>query len=272
VSQAHRESTLLTMTNAAQRWRDELAAWAIDPEILARAPQSPWEMPPAAFPADDRPPLDAPSRRRALDALPPGGSVLDVGCGAGAAGLALAPPAALLVGVDQSARMLAAFSQAAHDHGVAHETINGRWPDVESQAPEVDVAVAHHVAYNVADLPAFAHALSRHARRRVVLELTDTHPLTFQGPLWRHFHGQPRPTGPAAELARDVLAEAALPVRLERSTAPARNLDPALRARLTRIRLCLPADREAEVAELLAAAGPAPTRNLVTLFWDTPGG
>jgi len=260
------------MTNAAQQWRDELAAWAIDPEILARAPQSPWEMPPEAFPADDRKPSDTPSRQRALDALPAGGSALDVGCGAGAAGLALAPPAALLVGVDQSARMLDAFSRAAQDRGVAHEAIEGRWPDIEGRAPLVDVVVAHNVAYNVADLPAFAHALSWHARHRVVLELTHTHPLTFQGPLWQHFHGQARPKGPSAELARDVLAEAGLPVRMERFAAPARSLDPALRARLTRIRLCLPADREPEVAELLSAAGPAPSRNLVTLWLDTPRG
>jgi SAM-dependent methyltransferase len=253
--------------NTAQRWQDELAAWAIDPEILARAPQSPWEMLPGAFPADDRTPADTPSRHRALEALPAGGSVLDVGCGAGAAGFALAPPAGLIVGVDVSARMLEAFAQTARDREVAHEATEGRWPDVENTVRIADVAVAHHVAYNVADLPAFALALSRHARRRVVLELTATHPLTYLGPLWRHFHGQDRPSGPAAELARDVLAEAGLPVKMETFVAPARRLDPALRARLARIRLCLPVEREPEVAELLSKAGPPPPRQLATIWW-----
>jgi len=257
------------MTAAARQWRDELAAWAIDPEILDRAPESPWSLPPEAFPADDGTPADTPSRRRALEALPVGGSVLDVGCGGGAAAMALAPPAAFLIGVDVSASMLEAFARAAQARALPYEVIEGRWPDIESAAPRADVAVAHHVAYNVADLSAFALALSQHARHRVVLELTGTHPLTLLGPLWQHFHGQPRPTGPTAELARDVLAEAGLAVQLERFTAPARPLDPAVRARLTRIRLCLPAEREPEVAALLAGAGAPPPRSQATLWWDT---
>jgi SAM-dependent methyltransferase len=253
------------MTSAAQRWRDELAAWAIDPEILARAPQSPWEMPPEAFRAEARRPADTPSRRRALEVLPPRGTVLDVGCGGGRAGLALVPPAALLVGVDESAQMLEAFRDAARERGVAHEVIEGRWPQIARAVPVVDVAVAHNVAY----LPAFTLALAEHARRRVVLQLTDRHPLAELGPLWRHFHGQSRPTGPSATLAREVLAEAGLPVRMERFTAPASQLDPAICVRLTRIRLCLPPDREPEVARLLSAAAPPP-RALATLFWDIP--
>jgi SAM-dependent methyltransferase len=254
--------------SAAQRWRDELAAWAIDPEILARAPQSPWQVVPEAFRVDEQKPAGTPSRQRAIEALPPRGTVLDVGCGGGRAGLALVPPAALLVGVDESAQMLEAFRRAAHERGVAHEVIEGCWPLIERAAPVVDVAIAHHVAYNVADLAAFALAMSAHARRRVVLELTDQHPLVRLGPLWQHFHGQSRPAGPSATLAREVLAEAGLPVRMERFTAPARQIDPAILARLARIRLCLGPEREPEVAQLLSTTGAMAPRHLVTLFWD----
>jgi hypothetical protein len=39
---------------AAEQWADELAAWRIDPAILAAAPESPYGFPPALFaPRDD---------------------------------------------------------------------------------------------------------------------------------------------------------------------------------------------------------------------------
>src|SRR4051812_28598057 len=96
---------------AAAVWAEALAAWAIPEDILAAAPESPWGFPVALFhPAEDGP-ADTPSRQAALDALDAlggsGGSVLDVGCGAGAASLALVPPARRVIGVDSSPDMLA---------------------------------------------------------------------------------------------------------------------------------------------------------------------
>src|SRR5512135_2791286 len=100
------------MTSArAERWAKDLAAWAIPQDILDAAPESPWGFPVELFlrRAQDEP-AETPSRARAREALPDGGSVLDVGCGAGAAARALVPPAGVLIGVDESAEMLAAFS------------------------------------------------------------------------------------------------------------------------------------------------------------------
>ena len=37
------------MSDAARRWRDDLDSWAIPPEILAAAPESPWACPPGLF-------------------------------------------------------------------------------------------------------------------------------------------------------------------------------------------------------------------------------
>ena len=37
------------MTSAAQRWADDLASWAIPPDILERAPEPPWGFPVACF-------------------------------------------------------------------------------------------------------------------------------------------------------------------------------------------------------------------------------
>src|SRR3954453_16192011 len=97
---------------AAEAWAEALAAWAIPEEILAAAPESPWGFPVALF-APPHEPADTPSRQLALAALGAGGSVLDVGCGGGAASMALVPPAGPITGVDSSERMLATFAEEA---------------------------------------------------------------------------------------------------------------------------------------------------------------
>ncbi|MGH9300094.1 MAG: class I SAM-dependent methyltransferase, partial [Acidimicrobiales bacterium] len=90
----------------ASRWRRDLASWAIPARIMEAAPEEPWGLPPRLFARAAAASLEArqptPSRASALEALPEGGSVLDVGAGGGAASLPLAPPASLLVAVDES--------------------------------------------------------------------------------------------------------------------------------------------------------------------------
>ena len=106
------------MTSAAERWRDALEAWAIPPAILASAEESPWIHPPELFTVPAT--ADAtPSHDRAREALVDRGSVLDVGCGGGAAAFALTPPAASVVGVDHQPEMLAMFEDNAAARGVA---------------------------------------------------------------------------------------------------------------------------------------------------------
>ncbi len=168
---------------AADRWRRELAGWAVPAEILAGAPESPWGFPVEFLRFSGQSGADSPSRRRALELLPVGGSVLDVGCGGGQGALSLVPPAGLVIGVDEAAEQLGEFAAAADRIGVAHQEVPGRWPDVAAAVPEADVVVCHHVAYNVPELAGFARALTGHARRRVVLELTERHPRADRCPL-----------------------------------------------------------------------------------------
>jgi SAM-dependent methyltransferase len=252
--------------SAAEQWRAELAAWEIPPEILARAPEPPWGFPAELFGTGPEPPAGV-SHDRAVEALPEGGDVLDVGCGGGAAGLALAPPAGRVVGVDESADLLASFAAAAGERAVDHELVHGSWPAVAGAVETADVVVCHHVLYNVADLVPFLMALAGHARRRVVCELTERHPMADSAPLWRHFHGLDRPSGPTAELAAAVAREAGLPVHVETWTKPPRPVPRAVYVRLNRRRLCLPADTEPEIDRLM---GPTGERPVVTLWWD-PG-
>lgn len=264
------------MGRADERWAEQLAAWAIPEEILSQATADPWKLTPAVFasraPAD-APPPDTPSRRLALEALGEGGSVLDVGVGAGGASLHLAPAASVILGVDEAEDMLAAFAAKAVERGVSAKTFAGRWPDIAGEVPAAEVVVSHHVLYNVPDLGPFVVALTGHARRRVVVEIGARHPVHGMNPLWMHFWDLDRPEGPVAEDALAVLAEAGVEARSERDVRPGwlAEVTPERVAHLTR-RLCLAPERAPEVEEALATYAQPAERETVTIWWDGTAG
>ena len=274
---------------AADRWREQLAAWAIPEEIIAAAPESPWgfssDFPPAGeaavatrADADDR---------AALEALPEGGTVLDVGVGGGATSLPLAARAGSIVGVDAQADMLDAFranagaSRRRRADG-ARVVARRRRGQVEL----VDVVVVGHVVYNVSELEPFVRALDAHARHRVVLELTQRHPLVWMRDLWMHFHDLDRPTGPTADDARGG-------AHASSGSTPSARIGSVRRRRQRRVRspggrdppgsqTSVPSrgarrgDRRAlgdRLREIDGSwdVGPA-ERTVVTLWWDTAEG
>lgn len=268
------------MAEAAERWRRELAAWAIPDEILAAAEESPWVLPHGLFAHRARVAADAPqgpSYERALEALEPPGSVLDVGPGGGAASLPLAERTTHLSGVDSDEQMLQQFAALAARRGLPYDAFLGRWPDIADQVPAADVVVCHHVLYNVPDLAEFATQLTAHARRRVVVELTVSHPLVRLNALWRHFHNVERPEGPTAEEALAVLKEAGIHARAERwhraDATTYVSFDELVD--MTRQRLCLPRSRAGELESVLRAMGVderhpelgSSGRDLVTAWW-----
>lgn len=262
---------------SARRWRKDLDSWAIPPEILAAAPETPWGCPPGLFAraaeealagreALTRQEQASPSQRRALEALPNGGSVLDVGAGGGAAGLPLCPPAEAVTAVDQNPGMLAAFADLATKQGIGHAEVEGLWPDVAGDVGPADVVVCHHVLYNAGDLVPFVAALTAHARRRVVVEITAEHPQALLNPLWAHFHGLARPTRPTARDAAAVIRDLGLDVGVEEFESPPRwtGADRKELVAFARRRLCLPVERDPEVDAVLEPPGPRPQ---VTLWW-----
>lgn len=269
--------------SAVERWREQLGAWAIPDELVAAAPESPYGFPADAFRRrgeriEGRDPT--PTVRRALEALPERGTVLDVGCGGGATSLPLAARAGVVVGVDAQDDMLEGFLENARAAGVAARGVHGRWPDAERDAGGADVAVVGHVLYNVPDLAPFAAALAR-AAHRVVLELTERHPLHWMNDLWLRFHRLERPEGPTVDDARLALAELGFDARLERWMAPSSTVGSELREDAVaevRRRLCLDASRDAEVAVALGdrlaahdgrwSVGPPGERPLGTIWFD----
>jgi SAM-dependent methyltransferase len=252
-------------------WRADLASWAIPEEILAQAPEEPWIHPVSMFTVDDEIP-DSHSHGIAREAVPEGGSVLDVGSGGGRASMALVPPASMLVAVDHQQGMLDAFTDAALRRGVRSQVHLGDWPAVSDDVPECDVVVCHHVAYNVADLGPFLVALDRHARHRVVLEVPEHHPLSNMNPLWKQFWDLDRPTRPTAEdvatIARALGFDAHLDLWQDETWGRRVTLPDDERVRFARIRLCLTEDRDAEVAAALIAQSDARPRDVATIWWD----
>ena len=259
---------------AAQRWAAELDAWRIDPEILASVTENPYTFPPRLFAArEDADAAPSPIADLAREALPPGGSVLDVGAGAGAGSLGLAGLVGHLHAVDAQPSMLAALEESAAARGIELTTYAGRWPDLAPEVPVCDVVVCAHVLYNVPDLAPFVAALTDHARQRVVVEVTGSHPWERLAPMWEAVHHQPRPDGPTAELAVAVLREAGIePDARERVIAPVERTGALLDTWIdfTRRQLCLPPERRPEVEELMQRHPPKPRRSVV-LSWPGAG-
>ena len=202
----------------ADQWRDVASRWLLPQSIVDAAPEPHATLEPAMF--RWRPEVDAtqplrPSRRRALEALPEGGSVLDVGVGAGASSFGLAGKAGLITGVDPLPDMLAAFEETARELGVNVVAIVGSWPEVAGAVDAADVAVSHHALYAAEDLEAYAGALTTHARRRVVLEMSTHPPLVGLNPLLEELHGITRPDWPVADLAQRVISDMGLAVERE---------------------------------------------------------
>jgi SAM-dependent methyltransferase len=248
------------MDSAATLWAERQKGRGIPPEILAKAPTDPFHHDVDYFVAPPEPP-DTPSRRAALDLLADGGTVLDVGCGGGAASLALVGWVTHVTGVDQQQDMLDSFSAGAEARDVPYRTVLGRWPDVAPEAGSADVVVSHHVLHNVVDLPPFVQALTAAARRGVVVEMMTQHPIAWLDPLWERFHGLVRPPSATTDDAVGVLRELGIEPTVQRWE---RRSDARDAAWVTR-RLCLPEDRVPEVDAALATLDRS--RLAATLSW-----
>ena len=175
-----------------------------------------------------------------------------------------------VIGVDRVGAMLDEFLEAAARAGVARRTVHGAWPDVLPSTPPADVAICHHVLFDVADVVPFVVGLTVSARLAVVVEVPIRHPMSAWNEAFEHFWGLRRPTGPehvdlvavVRELGLDPEYAVAARRPLSRFAADPANLVPVARRRL-----CLSPDRDAELAAWLADHPPAFVDQVATLRW-----
>jgi hypothetical protein len=272
--------------NAAAKWKKELEGWAIPDEILSAAPESPWGYPPEIFKRRTEEVLKRKksySSRKALEVMPIAGRVMDIGVGAGAASMPLTSKAFLIVGVDPSAEVLQEFELFASKFGVQAKRIQGSWPQAVKRVTHADVVVCHHLLYNVPDIGPFVQSMDDRALLRVVIEITSKHPLSWMNDLWQHFHGVERPSGPTAADAFAAIKDLGFRAEMhEEVTEPVLSLSGFEEKKdaiaLVRRRLCLPQEKDDEIAEALGdrlvdrdglwLAGPL-EHSVATIWWDS---
>ena len=233
--------------------------------------------------------VPTPTTTRALEALVEPGAVLDVGVGGGATSPSRSPIVApsLIVGVDGQIDMLEAFAARAATTGAPSRACSGTLARRRRRRPpRADVAVCGHVAYNVPELGAFRWRSTAHARRRVVIELTERHPLSWMNDLWVRFHELERPDGPSADdaealcdaLGFDAHRDDRVDTADQRGAASSDAEDAVA---LVRRRLCLPARTRRRRSPAPSAPGSMSTtgcgrrarrsRRVITLWWDPAG-
>ncbi|MEX2279166.1 MAG: class I SAM-dependent methyltransferase [Acidimicrobiia bacterium] len=268
---------------AADNWRTELAAWEIPEHLLAAVDDSPYRWPVELFrrrnitaaETEAPPTFDIVSRLAGA-----GGSVLDIGAGTGRASLPLAISGHPVTAVERSAEMASALREEAAAIEGRYEVIEEAWP-VSTEIGAFDVVMAAHVVYDVSAIEPFLAAMAAHARRGVVLEMTETHPWTPLGPYYRALHGIERPAGPSVDdlvaVIREVFEVAPEVVRWERPGGTWFESWEEIEE-VYRRRLVLPPDR---IGELRALLGPDlavidsrmtlgdTVRRLATVWWTT---
>ena len=129
------------------------------------------------------------------EALGDGGTVLDVGAGAGRYALPLAGRADFVTAVEPSAAMGRHLQERAEQAGVRNlRLVASTWEDVD--VPPHDVVLAAHILYPIADVAPFVRKLVAHARRAWFITIRVEPMGAELAPLWQQVWRTPYPVEP----------------------------------------------------------------------------
>ncbi|HSM01478.1 MAG TPA: class I SAM-dependent methyltransferase [Acidimicrobiia bacterium] len=273
-------------TTAREAWREHLESWALPGRLLDSVDESPYGWPAHLFERGGAPDTelgrDSPTVALVDDILGDGGSVLDVGAGAGRLSIPLAALGHRVTAVERDEGMARALGAAADREKVEVTRIVGSWPQVAGNAHLHDVALSAHVVYDIAAIGPFIDAMHRGARRAVVIEMTPRHPWTGLSRYYRALHGLDRPSRPTVDDFAAVVEEVT-GVTPERrwwvETPSLRFTDMQELLVFYRRRLLVPPERSIEAAALLEpdvheledgrlVLGD-PDREVVGVWWKT---
>jgi 2-polyprenyl-3-methyl-5-hydroxy-6-metoxy-1,4-benzoquinol methylase len=216
---------LAFIKSPAARWKAELESWAIPERILDQADESPYGWPPELW---RRRTQESRSRRETTPTtslvsqmLEDDGTLVDVGAGTGRSCLPYARAGHKVTAVEKNPGMAAGLQEEIAAEGLEVTVVVGAWPEAAVRTPVSDVVLSSHVVYDVPQIDSFIRGLNGHARRGVVLEMTDVHPWTKMNYLYRAIHDLDRPLGPSVqdlvEVAMDELGAEVGVVRWERA-------------------------------------------------------
>lgn len=275
-------------TAAREAWRGHLESWALPQTLLDAVEESPYGWPSQLFERmralDADQGRDSPTVALVDDILGEGGSVLDIGAGAGRLSIPLAARGHRVTAVESDEGMARALGVGADRERVEVTRIVGSWPQVAGNAHLHDIALSAHVVYDVAAIGPFLEAMHHGARRAVVIEITPRHPWTGLSRYYRALHGIDRPSRPTVDDFAAVVEEVVGMIPERRwwiETPSLRFADMQELLAFYRRRLLVPPERSIEAAALLEPDVHEtddgwlflgdPEREVVAVWWRTTG-
>jgi len=117
----------------------------------------------------------------------------DIGAGGGRLAIGLARVVHRVVAVEPSDSMRGALAAGIAEAGVSNiEVVSEHWPPGDLAATEVvDVSMAAHATYDIADIRAWVEAMEATSRRLCVFALGDRARGGYWTEVWQAAHGEP---------------------------------------------------------------------------------
>jgi 2-polyprenyl-3-methyl-5-hydroxy-6-metoxy-1,4-benzoquinol methylase len=248
---------------ALQAWAELVAA---DAEQVARVRES--EPPPDHYAAQAprfRPgAMEAPELALVEEYARPGDVWLDIGAGGGRFAVPLAGRVSRVIAVEPSESMRNTLQEAATAAGRANIEVQPvRWPQADWTEP-VDVSLAAHSLYDIAQIGPFLNAMERHTRRLCIAVMFQCARGWQLAPLFEAVHGEPVHLLPALKEFVALLGSRDRRYEVRTVTRPAASGP-------------VPPDEAFDLARRLLWLAPGSAkeqqmRSLMQRWWGTPDG